>query len=346
MKNWIGILILLLLGVFAWILLSDVKLFEKSGGPMKDFAIADTAKVDQIFISEPSGKKILLTRRGYPNWTVEGRYPARPDGIQLILKTLHDIKILSTVSKTTLPRVIARMASSSKKVEFYLDGQKNPEKVWYIGDGTFSRVGTYMLLEKEGVKSTEPFITHLLMERGTLDSRFFADSIVWKDRIVLKCNPKEIQEISILHKYDTATSYSLTKIGEADFMVKNLETGEEQTVNPDLAIPYFKKFQAIYYEYIDQKSPKAQLDSIYASEPRHQIKILFANGEQFEMETYNIPVRSDATLNDQPIDYHPERMYVRSSYMKGASHPIVQNLTFDPLISNYRFFASSTTVEK
>ncbi len=346
MKNWIGLLVLILLGLLAWVIISDIDPFESNNGPLKDFAIDDTANVDQIFISEPTGKKLLLTRRGYPTWTVEGRYPARPDGIQLILKTLHDIKVQSSVSKNTFKRVVTRLATNSKKVEFYMNGEKQPEKTWYIGDGTFSRVGTYMLLEKDGKKSSEPFITHLLMERGTLASRFFADSIVWKDRVVLKCDPKKIAEVRFEHKYDTAISFELRKKGEAEYVVKNLNNGEIQAVDPELAIPYLKGFQAIYYEYLDRKSPKAHLDSIYNSVPRHDILLTMEDGETFEIKTFNMPVPPGSELNGKPIYYNPERMYVFSSFMKSRFRPIVQNLTFDPLTMDFKYFASSTTVEK
>lgn len=345
MKNIIGIVVLIILGITAYILSSDIKLFSSDRSSFKDFAIKDTASIDQIFISEPNGKSILLTRRGQDRWTVNREFPARPDGIKLLLKTAHDIKVQSTVSKTTYPRVVNRMASSAKKIEFYT-GDEKPEKVWYIGDATASRVGTYMLLEKNGEKSTRPFITHLLMERGSLGSRFFANKTLWKDRIVLQSNPKKIKSIEVIHKYDTATSFSIRKEGEANFFATNLENGKEIKVNQDIAIPYFKGFSAIYYEYLDQKSKKEQLDSIYNSEPRHKITIVMEDGKSYSINSYNIPVKKGSTLNDQPIDYHPERMYIASSYMEDGDHPIVQNLTFNILVPNFEEFTSSTTVEK
>lgn len=346
MKNWIGIIVLILLGILAWVLIGDVKIFESTDGPLKDFAIKDTANVDQVFIADPNGRTILLTRRGHDTWTVDGRYPARPDGIKLILKTLHDIKVLSNVSRTTLPRVISRMASSSKKVEFYMNGEKNPEKIWYVGDGTFSRVGTYMLLEKNGKKSTEPFITHLLMERGMLNSRFFTDSLVWKDRVVFKSDPKKIKEIRVEHKYDTAYSYSIKNIGNDQFEVENLRNGESSPVDPEKAIAYFKGFQAVYYEYIDRKSSDEHLDSIYQSSPRHLIEIVMENGDSHTIKSFNMPVKPGSEMNGKPIYFNPERMYLYSSFMRTLHHPIAQNLTFDILVSDYRHFASSTTVEK
>lgn len=346
MKNIIGIFVLLLLGILVWLMYTESNPLEGIDGNYKDFAIRDTSSVDQIFISEPEGKQVLLTRRGYDTWMVNGEFPARPDGVSLILKTLHDIKIQSTVSKTTLPRVIKRLATVGRKVEFYVDGEKKPEKVWYVGEPTASRVGTYMLLEKDGEKSKRPFITHLLMERGWLGNRFFADQVMWKDRILFKTDPKEIRSIEVIHKYDTATSYRIEKRGAADFILTNLENNESQSLPSDIAIPYFKGFQGIYYEYLDQKTSKSELDSIYGSFPRHRLNIEMMDGKKHQLKTFNMPVKKGAMLGEQPIDYHPERMYIYSSFMGEQNYPIVQNLTFDPLAADYYDFASSTTVEK
>jgi len=346
MKNLIGIIILILLAGLAYVLIADVDLFPSEEEILDDFAIQDTAKVDQVFISQPDGKQILLTRRGHDNWMVNGEYLARPDGVQLILKTLHDIKVQQTVKKSTIPRVIKRLASSGKKVEFYMDGDDDPAKVWYVGDATASRVGTYMVLEIDGKRSKEPLVTHLLMERGNLNSRFFADPVQWKDRIVYKGNPREINRIEVKHKYDTISSFKIEKVGDAEFEATNTENGETIAVDSDLAIPYFKFFAGIYYEYLDVKSPEAQLDSIYNSVPRHTITIGLESGEEYVFKSFNIPVKPGSMLGDKPIYFHPERMYVYSSFMGDQNHPIVQNLTFDPLVPGFEAFKSSTTVEK
>ena len=346
MKNLIGIIILILLAAFTYVLVADVDLLGSADGVYKDFAIRDTAKVDQIFISESNGKQVLLSRRGHDQWMVNGKFPARPDGTFLILKTLHDIKVQQTVSRRTMSRVIKRMASNGTKVEYYMEGKSSPEKVWYIGDPTASKMGTYMVLEKDGEKSAEPMVTHLLMERGSLKSRFFADTIMWKDRIVYKGDPKQIKRLSVRHKYDTISSFAINKVGDARFTVENLNNGEQIELSSEIAIPYLKQFSGIYYEYLDMKSDSALLDSIYSSEPRHLIEMELANGKRYEFKTFNMPVRKGATLGNKVLDYHPERMYAYSSYMGEQHAPVVQNLTFNGLTPGFELFKSSTTVEK
>ncbi len=345
MRNWLTfILFLVLAGIAIYLYINDGEVTLKED--YSDFAIEDTSKVDQIFISNLDGKKVLLTRREGGLWKVEGKYIARPDAIQLILKTLHDIKVQAPVSESRMDLVIRRMAATSTKVEFYTGGN-TPTKVWYIGDPTASKVGTYMLLEKQGIKSSRPYVTHLLMEKGSLGSRFFLDNVLWRDRVMLKTNPQKIRSIEVFHSTDTSTSFRIEQTGNAQFKVTNLENNTSQLVPANIAIPYFKNFKGVYYEYMDMKTPKSVLDSIYALIPRHKISVTDESGQLAVFKTYNMPVREGATLpNGEPIDFNPERMYAFSSELGADVHVVVQNYTFDKLAPSFEHFTQSTTVDK
>lgn len=345
MKNLIGLIIVLVLGGIAFWIYSGGG--ESSNTEVyKDFAIEDTANVDLIHLSQLDGSEVTISRRGFDEWMVEGEFPARKDAIELILTTLHDITIQAPVSKKTFDWVVSSIASNHTKVEFYKNGKKEAEKVWYIGKPTASHAGTYMLLEKEGKKSTKPFITHLLMERGYLGTRFFVNKKLWKERIIMRCNPQNIQKIKVEHASDTAGDFSIEQYKKDHFRLTDLGSNESRELAPELAIPYFKLFSGVFYEYIDQRTPKSQLDSIYLSPSRHAIELQFFDGKTIELRAYHIPVREGATLNGKLLTHHPERMYVYSSELGEDEHAVVQNLTFDPLVPDIEEFTSSTTVEK
>lgn len=344
MKNLIGIILLaILLAIAYFVFIAEPKSANRED--FKDFAIEDTASVDKIFMSQPNGKKLLLVRAEDGVWMVNNKFPARKDAVELILTTLHDIKVSGPVSINTFEHVVKRLASGSTKVEFYT-GDEKPEKVWYVGDPTASRYGTYMLLEKDKKKSKNPYITHLLMERGSLNSRFFLDPLLWKDRVVLKLNPEKIKSIEVKHFYDTATSFRIEQPQLGQFTIENLKTREVKQLSNEIAVPYLKEFGAIYYEYIDVKTNDEELDSIYTSIPRHEVKILTENGNKYLIQTFNMPVAKDATLEGKPIYYHPERMYCFSSELGNETHPIVQNYSFDQLVPPLELLISSTNVEK
>ncbi|MEQ8623361.1 MAG: hypothetical protein RJQ00_11720 [Vicingaceae bacterium] len=345
MKNLIGFLILIGLAVAAYFILNNNNTGGGNKEELRDFAIEDTAAVDQIYLSQPNGKEILLSRRNSDHWLVNGKFKAREDAIDLILTTLHDIKIKSPVSQQTFEGVVKRLAVGSTKAEFYTGGEK-AEKTWYIGDASPGRTGTYMLLEEDGKKSSKPFVTHLIMERGYLGSRFFLDPTLWKSREMMEVNPQKIKSIKVAHGYDSATGFIIEQTASAQFKLMNLKTEEQFDMPSELAIPYFKNFEAVFYEYIDLKTPKEELDSIYNSFPRHKLEIKMQDDRTINMSTFNMPVAPGSMLAGKPIDYHPERMYAYSSELGPEVHPIVQNLTFNVLVPRFEDFISSTTVEK
>lgn len=345
MKNIIGIVVLIIVGAIAYYLLREDSTVTVNTEDYKDFAIEDTAAVDQIFMSQNNGKKILLSRRENGIWMVNGEFPARKGAINLILKTLNSVKIRGNVAKEDMRDVIKRLATSSTKVEFYA-GDGKPAKTWYIGHPTPNRMGTYMLLEKEGKKSSKPYVTHLLSEKGYLSARFFLEPLLWKDRVVMKTDPESIKSVEIKHYHDTSTSFRIDQYELGKFKMTNLRTYASNELPAVLAVPYLKNFKAVFYEYIDQKTGKEELDSIYATIPRHTVRIETQKGEEFIIKTFNMPVIEGAKLGGKLINYHPERMYAYSSFLGKDVHLIVQNLTFDPLVPSLEDFESSTTVEK
>ncbi len=345
-KNLFGIVILIVLAALAYFLFfEETTILTSEDQDFKDFAIEDTSSIDKIFLSQPNGKKLLLSRRETGVWMVNNSFPARMDAVELILRTALDVKVLSPVSKKSFESVVKRLATGSTKVEYY-QGEGEPVKTWYIGDATASRMGTYMLLEKEGVISSKPYVTHRLMERGYLGTRFFMDPLLWKDRVMMKCNPMDIASVEVKHQVDSLISFRIDQVGDAEFEITNLETNETSPLGTNAAIPYLNNFEGVYYKYIDKKRGQAELDSIYNSLPRHEIYIRLKNGKKIEMRTYNMPVMPGSTFAGKPIDYHPERMYSFTTELGDKVHPIVQNLTFDVLLPSFKDFQSLTTVEK
>jgi len=159
-------------------------------GIKSDFAIEDTASIDKIFISNSAGEKVTLIK-GEKEWLVEGKNKARPESIDVLMTTFNKIAIKSPVSKAAFPNVVKSLATNAVKVEIY-QGDESPSKVYYVGEATQDHQGTYMLLETEGEKSTEPFVMHIPGFYGYLTTRFFANPMQWRDAAVFKINRGEL----------------------------------------------------------------------------------------------------------------------------------------------------------
>ena len=272
MKNLWGILILIVLGAAAAYIYFNKAKPTTIGETYSDFAVEDTSSIQKIFISNTFGEQVLLSRGEKGYWVINNDQRARQDAIDLMLVTFKHIEIQSPVSQAQFAAVVKRLATASTKVEIY-QGDSKPSKVYYFGEPTLSRLGTYTLLAKDGKKSDKPFITHVPTERGFLTSRFFTDPSLWRDRAMFRYNPDEIRSIEVRTTADTVTSFRIESLGNSLFELTDLDQNKKIAVPFRIAKPYFDLFKDYHYEYIDKKTPKEKIDSVIASPPRHRIKI-------------------------------------------------------------------------
>ncbi|MEN9638496.1 MAG: hypothetical protein RLZZ262_364 [Bacteroidota bacterium] len=145
------------------------------------FSVEDTAAVTRIVITEMNGRIAVLERGAIGGrWKLNGKYEARKDATDLLMYTLHHMRVRGPVSEAAQESVIRVMASGSKRVEIF-QGEDQPVKTIYVGHTTQDHTGTYMLLETpEGGRSKTPFVMHIEGFTGFLNTRFFADELEWR----------------------------------------------------------------------------------------------------------------------------------------------------------------------
>ena len=73
--------------------------------------------------------------------------------------------------------MIKRLAVNHKRVDIY-DQKNKLIKTWYIGSPTPDHLGTFMLLKKDGIKGSRPYIMFKPGVYGSLDVRFFRLDLV------------------------------------------------------------------------------------------------------------------------------------------------------------------------
>jgi len=57
-----------------------------------NFAVADTAAINKIFIADKADSEILLERSAEGHWIVNNKYKVRPGSIQILLETIKRIR--------------------------------------------------------------------------------------------------------------------------------------------------------------------------------------------------------------------------------------------------------------
>lgn len=297
-----------------------------------DFAIEDTSSIDRIFISDYNGISADLSRQEDNTWQINGKYKARPDGIELLLKTFKTIKVKEMIPQSGIDNVIKTMATRAIKVEIYTGG-KNPEKVYYVGNSTQNHFGTYMLLELNGVKSSAPYIMHIPGFHGFLTARFFADENTWRERSIFNYQADDIASLSINYSDKPLNSFKLIRHDEG-FKVIDESTKEEIKPIKEGAINEFlSRFKSIHFEYIPEASAFVNIDSVTSTKPLHVIEIQSVDGKKTSLKTYIKPVKESMIINEETGEtytYDLDRLY---AWLNDTDFVVMQWPTLDQILA-------------
>lgn len=305
---------LLLLAVLAALALAAWQLSRRASAStldaaLSDFAIADTARVDRIFISDRQGRSIDL-RRTPQGWVVNGLYPARQPEVTTALKTFLRIEVKSPVPKSAEPMALRTMAAHSTRVEIYTGGAK-PEKIWIIGHATKDHFGTHMILEKPGVgRSSAPFVMGMSGFTGVLNTRFPTDVDNWRSPAVFRFpDLHSLAAVEVRHPARPAASYRIEQPEGGPPRLTSLDGRPlpMDTVLVQAALLPFKEFN---FENIDRRTRGAKRDSLLAAAPSFEVTAFPRAGAPQTMKLWLMPYTGEHEDPFSPKPLHdPLRMW-------------------------------------
>lgn len=343
MKRYGSIIILIILAALAiyFYLNRQTSTIESD---FSNFEIEDTATVDRIFIADYNGKTADLTRQPNSSWKVNGKFKARQDAVELLLKTFKGVKVKDVVPQASIETVIKNMATRSFKVEVYSGGSK-PAKVYYVGNATQNHFGTYMLLEIDGKKSGKPYVTHIPGFHGFLTPRFFTEEDKWRDRTVFAYEANDIRYIRINYSEKPLKSFELRK-KEGAFEV--IDLAQQISVEPlkeEAIYEFLSRFKSIHFEYIQRETPLANIDSVTSTLPIHIIEVEGEDGGRTELKTYYKPVKESMMINPttgETYTYDLDRLY---ALINGEDFVVMQWPTLDKILAYNSDFLSTEIVD-
>ena len=142
-------------------------------------------------MADREGNVVTLTRKSSGDWSANGRYKVKPEGINTLLYTIKALEVRSPVGHNMYNNVMKLMASKSTKVEIYQHNKL--VKTYYVGHPTMDNLGTFMYLEGSSV----PFIMQIPGFNGFLSTRYYANEQEWRDKALLHCDPQQITHVLI-----------------------------------------------------------------------------------------------------------------------------------------------------
>ncbi|MEN8928401.1 MAG: hypothetical protein ABF242_08315 [Flavobacteriales bacterium] len=304
------IIAVLLLAVTAYFVM---KQDEAQGGTkaMSDFAIENTENIDKIVITESNRNKAELELKNGV-WMLNDKFRARPENVKLLLKTFRNVKVQTSVSADMKKSIVVNMASRFKKVDIYENG--GLLKTYYVGSATRDHYGTYMLLEKGGVKSSEPYVMHIPGFNGYLESRFYTNENDWKYSGVFDYDPLEISSIKVTHNQDLASSYLITQ-KDKKVILSSIDGKPLENVDNALVENYTLIYEKIFFNRIADFSPE-QVDSVKAIEPLYTVSVTDMEGvtktvnflrKKRDVEAFN-EITGEPIIYDENylLGYYPE----------------------------------------
>ncbi len=300
---------------------------------LKDFAIEDTASVSQIFLAGKSGQSIHLIRKE-SHWEVNGKYHARKDAVDVLLKTLLRMDVKSPVPQASFETVVTNLAAEHTKVEIYTAGNE-PEKVFYVGGSTADNYGTYMMLEK----SSTPFIMHIPGFAGYLSTRFFLDENAWRDVGLFRYRFDEIKSVTLENIRQPEQSFTAINHGNNQFDLLYASSNQPYRGFDTLKVKeYLSAFKKLNFERFVDELTETQIDSVFQLSPEYIIRLEDTYGKTTQLKA----TLRKAELDDEYYQYDVDRMYGRID--ENDELVIIQYFNFDPLfrdIDDFRLTPAS-----
>lgn len=298
---------------------------------LKDFAVQDTASIDRIFMVDKSNQQVSLSRNG-SHWVVNDKYVVRQDAIDLLLKTMHRLRVKSPVSKSSLDNVIKMMATRNTKVEIYSKGKHL--KTYYVGGPTQDQMGTFMMLEGSSV----PFIMSIPGFVGYLSTRYFIDEAQWRSQLLLDYDFDEIARIRSINNSMPEQSLEYTQENR-QLTLKRLPDGYQAALMDTLALRYFvSHFERVACEFYTEGLSQEVRDSLEAANPFHVLEVTDIHGKTTRIEAHRRPPVTQVNDADPLPEYDDERLY---AWINNETWVTIQYFVFDPLFREFDFFVPS-----
>ncbi|ALO16272.1 hypothetical protein L21SP5_02649 [Salinivirga cyanobacteriivorans] len=246
---------------------------------LRDFNIEDTAKIDRIFMVDKENNIVELTESEQGKWYVNEEFLAKKNNVQLLLKTLHRMRIKTPVAKAAEENILKSLATKSVKVEVYSDDDLM--KTIYIGGVTQNQLGTYALLEG----SNRPFVIEIPGFRGYLSSRFTTNPVSWRSTRIFYYDQSQIDEIGVRVGDKPEESFKIYVNGRNEYELYG--EGKKAKVFDTLAVRRFvKEFEHKYHShFVLGKSPK-QVDSVFNSSFFYRFSVKLNNDESVELSLH------------------------------------------------------------
>ncbi|PLX25054.1 MAG: hypothetical protein C0599_01330 [Salinivirgaceae bacterium] len=262
---------------------------------LRDFSIEDTSRITRIFMVDKENKTLDLTREPGNKWIVNDKYRAKKYDVNLLIGTMHSMRIKSPVATSAEENIIKRLATKSVKVEVY--DNEDLLKTYYIGGVTQNQTGTYAMLEG----STKPFIVEIPGFRGYLTSRFHTVENLWRSARVFQFDELEIEKIAVKVGSKPNQSFSIIINDKNNYELLNANDQKAKAFDTLAVRRFVKEFKNKSFSRFLSTELQEKADSVYNSKLFYKFNVDLKSGLDVEVSLHKV---KDFVADDiMEIDY-------------------------------------------
>ncbi len=303
-----------------------------------DFTVEDTASVDRITIRDKRPMETVLTRTR-DGWRVNGGYLARPDAIEILLETLKRQEMRSFAPEKAKKRVLNMM--STRGTEVIVEAEGEVVKHFYVGGNAPDLLGTYMMIRG----SDGPYQVHIPGFNGFLNTRYFADPNMWRNRTLVSIDAENIERISLEYHHDPEAGYAIRQSPVGTVHVTSWPAGEKLVFDTAAVLGYLQEFRQTYFEGLI--TPRDRIwdkkDSILTSQPVFTLRVDGKDDRDTKLVAYYKSVLSRTTNTNEPLQYDQDRYY---ALLNGEDFILIQNYGMRKMLRERSYFQNTPVVKK
>lgn len=346
-RNLIIIVIVALMGIAALVV---VLMRGQHSSFKQDYHIEDVESITKIFMADKSDNQVTLSRiEGDSTWLVDNKYEASQPMIDLLLETLHKMRVRQEVNKAAAPNISKALASNHVKVEVYqkvflidwfnhkvqLFSHEKRTATYFVGHETQDLVGTTFF--REGDKT--PVIVYQPGFRGFIAPRFIANPLPWRSHKIVNLNVLDIERVELEIPAAPEESFAICREGKGFFM--ELLQNHQRTPGFDTAAvaQMLSSFTNLNFDEYAKAVPKIELDTTFSRTPRTILRITDTKGETHELKTYLKYINPDDIKNMPDTTMYQvfdmDRLY---AVLDQKDTVLIQYFVFDNILKPASFF--------
>ena len=211
-KNILMLIVLLVLGGFAYYLVSNdknevVKTNKDYDFSYRDFAVKNIDEIGKIVVVNRNKGVFTFTKKNN-KWFVNDTFIAYPQLVKNMLSVIKNVKIDYVPTIAAEKNIMKGMMLDGIKVEIY-DKDNKPIKKYYVGNSPQNNVGTYFVMDGYG----KPLVMTIPGFKGNLRVRFSYSLNEWRDRTIYREKPENIKRILVKYNFEKNSSFELVRKG-------------------------------------------------------------------------------------------------------------------------------------